>query len=252
MKTVQSELAAPLPESMKVKVFYHGCQNELLAQQILASGILKAPDLTGRKGFLKPMAGKVYLTADLPYAIIYALGGDVAGHSFPESQWAGSPIGYLFTVAADSLHDIGPDEDLVGEFLGEALNIAKLKAMKPDDRQYDSYTKFHGPDARTFGPSYDLWRDEHLYGTLYNYARTLGDMTRRNLRDGDIAWQARAGKTAIKKLPDWVLLKIAEKSGTVAHTGDVRFAEAWKVDKARSGELIKDGSNFFDVAEKIR
>jgi len=37
----------------------------------------------------------------------------------------------------------------------------------------------------------------------------------------------------------------------VAHAGDIKPQRAWRIDKKRMGELKRDGSNFFQVAERV-
>ena len=53
--------------------FYHGTKLTVAANSILKNG-LQPGAMKQERGHLAPVAGKVYLTPTLSYAIIYALG----------------------------------------------------------------------------------------------------------------------------------------------------------------------------------
>lgn len=37
-----------------------------------------------------------------------------------------------------------------------------------------------------------------------------------------------------------------------ANAGEINFKEAWRIDKVKIKDLKKDGSNFFEIAEKVK
>ena len=47
-------------------------------------------------------------------------------------------------------------------------------------------------------------------------------------------------------------VELIELGAHVAHTGPLRFSQAWKIDKRHSAELAQDASNFFEIAERVR
>lgn len=192
--------------------YWHGTPDSGRASGILRDGI--APQsLEGRKGFLAPVKGMVYLTPSLQYAIIYALGGDMAGHSVPPSFMAkDGPTGYVFKVDRNDLTGaVQPDEDSVGEA------IYRKKFWWLNDMA-----------SRIVAPS---------------------RMSR--LMAGEYAYFASVGKQVMPHLTEEHKKAILSEGGHVAHRGAVKPSEAWEIDKRRSQELRPDGSNFFEIASQI-
>ena len=114
------KFAMATPSStMRTQTFYHGTANSSSGLQILEQGLVIPPEeKTMQKNFMKPVVGKVYLTPSIQYAIIYALGGDMAGHDLPPNWLVKEGrYGYLFQINGIDLEDVQPDEDSVGEIL---------------------------------------------------------------------------------------------------------------------------------------
>jgi hypothetical protein len=208
-----AEMAAPRLED-KAKVYYHGTSKEVSISGIMKHGI-NPPDLTlTKKHNLTPVEGKVYITPDLRYAIIYCIGGDMLGSKWYDPEFKRNErYGYLVVIDGNNIKDIQPDEDGIGEL------IYNKKA-----------------------PSW-----------LMNLAnRKLTTTTLRRMADGEYEYFAKAGKILVQLMTDEQKLEIISLGTHIAHTGNIGYKEIWKFDKAKTEQLEKDGSNFFTLAEKIK
>jgi len=207
-KTWYTEMAAPLEKHL-AGVYYHGTSKAAQGESIFKSGI-QPPDLTFKpKTHLTPVPGKVYITPELRYAVIYCLGGDMAGHNIPET-W--DKVGYLFEIPGSALHDIQPDEDSIGELL------------------YSKSTPWLMDLAK----------------------RTVAPARLRGVFEGEYAYWASVGKQLLRRMTDWQKLDLIDRGAHIAHTGALIPTSAWKFDKSKTPLLHRDGSNFFELAEKIR
>lgn len=223
-RKIISEMAEPRPID-RSKKYYHGTCKIKDAKDIMTNGI-KAPDLSlQKKNKLTPRQGKVYITPDIHYAQIYAIGGDMAGsESWIPSEAKEHPFGYLFVIDGKDLVDIEPDEDGVGEIMHDILN-----------RQ-----------AKTF-PVSDF--EKNLIHMAQNI---LTPLQFKKLKDyGDYGDLATAGRKIIPRLNDKQKLWFIDKGAHVAHEGTIKPKEVWKIDLHKIKDLKRDGSNFFQVAEKI-
>lgn len=213
-KQYLAEMAMPT-EDISSKTFYHGCPSEEKSHSILKQG-LQPPNLEDRKGFLKPIDGKVYATHDIGYAQIYALGGDVAGTKTGANflKKSNGQHGYVFKFSGDKLKHVQPDEDSIGELVGNGK-----------------------------GP-----------GWLHHMARThIADSTLRRAKDGEYAYQAKIGKVLVKRMSDPQKLELIAKHGAhIAHHGEIIPDEAYRIDRDKTHLLNRDGSNFFEHAERIK
>lgn len=207
------EMAMPRELDLK-KTYYHGTSKDKLAQGILKKGI-NPPDLTTKKKTnLTPVEGKVYITSNLEYALIYALGANMIGStSLPDFMIKkGEDNMYLFVIDGKQLKDIQPDEDSVGEMI---MN------KKP------------------------MW--------LYKFAdKVLSTSIMNKIMDGEYEYWAKGGKQLLKKMSDEQKLKLIDAGAHIAHTGALKPKEAWILPKTENHKLKKDGSNFFKVAKKIK
>jgi hypothetical protein len=221
-KEFLAEMAAPR-DSDRAKTYYHGTSSEKAGQSILKNGIepgdIALPERqTGKKGpNLDPVKGKVYITPDLRYAQMYAIGGDMAG-----SDWKpkGQEYGYLFEIGGNDLEDIQPDEDSIGEMATLAYRGDKHKAELQ-------------------------WLVRLAMSKL-----TAGQW--RKLVDGEYTMWAHTGKKLLPLMSDAQKLQLIELGAHVAHTGKLIPKAAYRIDLNRIKELKRDASNFFDVAEKVK
>ena len=217
-----------MPRSKDIaKVYYHGTSSTFFGESIIKNGI-KIPDLTLRKGKLKPVEGKVYITPHIAYAQIYCIGGDLAGNDYKPSEYElknSGQYGYLFIIDGKDLKDIVPDEDSVGEILWHYLNNVDSKRYKLNS---------------------DLkWLD-------YLAQRKLTSLQYRNVKNqGDFGDLAVAGKKLVKFMTDKQKFEIIDRGGHIAHGGNLFPTQAWKCDKLKIKELKPDGSNFFKIAERV-
>lgn len=207
------EMALPRESDIK-KTYYHGTGTDKAAKSILKQGI-KPPDLTTKKkGLLTPVEGKVYITPILEYGLIYALGANMIGSETMLDSWKkkGEDTAYLFVIDGKQLKDIQPDEDSVGEMISK---------KKPE------------------------W--------LYRLATYhLADSTMRRIMDGEYSYWAKAGKVLMKRMSDEEKLMLIGAGAHIAHTGALKPKEAWSMPKSDNKLLNPDGSNFFQVAKRIK
>ena len=224
IRELLSEMAAPRQSDL-AQVYYHGTPKEENAKSIMANGI-NAPDLSTRSGYLKPVEGKVYITPKISYASTYAIGGSMAGHKV--SDWMlkdYGQYGYVFVIDGQQLKDIQPDEDSVGEMIsnGEAYWLDDLARDALEYEDYDDEGQglgYNGLYDAVMGGEYDAW--------------------------------ASAGKIVLDSMTDGQKLELIDLGAHVAHTGNLTPKEVWRFDRNRTIELAKDGSNFFDLAERIQ
>ena len=224
IRELLSEMAAPRQSDLE-QVYYHGTPKEENAKSIMATGI-NAPDLSTRSGYLKPVEGKVYITPKISYASIYAIGGSMAGHKV--SDWMikdYGQYGYVFVIDGQQLKDIQPDEDSIGEMIsnGEADWLDDLARDALEYEDYDDEGQdlgYNGLYDAVMGGEYDAW--------------------------------ASAGKIVLDSMTDEQKLELIDLGAHVAHTGNLMPKETWRFDRNLTVELAKDGSNFFDLAERIQ
>src|SRR5574343_343971 len=124
-KKILCEMATPNKE-IKSDTFYHGTYSrhggEGLdhASNIARHGISPRNELqhmsNEKEHNLTPVQGHTYTTKDLGYAQMYAIGGNIAGSDFSNSNWKPKHThGYIFSFKGKKLNDIQPDEDSLGE-----------------------------------------------------------------------------------------------------------------------------------------
>jgi hypothetical protein len=213
------EMAAP-STAHKTATYFHGTSSEPAGESILQSGI-KPGDVVVQKKTVKgpslePVKGKVYVTSDLKYAQIYAIGGDMAGTDSPRNKG----FGYLFVIDGSELSDIQPDEDSVGEMIYYAL---KGERKEPILQRYVS---------------------------ILTRSLTAGQL--KKFKDAEYVMWAHAGKKLLKSMSDADKLAFIDAGSHIANTGEINFKEAWRIDKSKIKNLKKDGSNFFEIAERVK
>ena len=160
---------------------------------------------------MTPMGGYVYLTKSLRYAIIYCIGGDILGNKVPLDWIKESRYGYVFKSAGVLESNLSPDEDEIGELIHNQTI----------------------PELNYFAKS------------------NLTERQYKMIMNGEYAYWASGGKKLNKILPTSLKQKILNASTHAAHLGKVKIIEAWRFDKTKCEELKHDGSNFFQLAEKV-
>lgn len=238
-------IESEVPEDFRGNTYYHGTPNEAAALEILRSGIKpQTVDVQGNarstRAKLAPVVGRVYLTHSLRYAIVYALGGDYVG-SAPILSHVPKGDGYVFAISGGQLDDIQPDEDSVGEWWAEHVVRAYSHVTAPVYRTSEGEA---ADDRETADNKYRIW---------CNIGYAMTDKQKADAMAGLYAAWASGGKRALKVLSDADKLMLLRWGAHVAHAGRPLMPEqAWKIDKARSAELARDGSNFFEIATRVK
>ena len=219
------------------KIYYHGTKTDNAAKGILKKGI-QPPDVVFKQQ-LSPVKGKVYLTSNLKYALLYAIGANMIGKELPSSFIKpGTEYAYLFVISGKELKDIQPDEDFIGEM------IWKVSFGKPHP--------ITGDFPSSYTDSYTEPEDYSDFDWLYKMAeKELTSKQFLKVLDGEYAYWATAGKKLVKKMTDDQKWKLIDAGAHIAHTGSLKIKEAWKMHKNDNVKLKKDGSNFFKVAKRI-
>jgi hypothetical protein len=243
IETKIDEMITP-DQAMRGRIYYHGTGTTENAKQIIKHGIVPGNQSGKSLGSLKPVNQATYLTPDLVYAIIYAIGGNMIGQPDPSyliKKAGGDPYGYVFSVSGDKLNQVQPDEDSVGEAVHHAYDIIEKK--QTGARFYQ-----HNPLYANMALPENLdWTREFLRLSKYG-------MTPRQFRgtiDGYLAAQAAGGKRFLKMLSPGVKRKLIEFGAHVAHLGVVKPDRCWRIDRRKNPKLLKDGSNFFELAKEI-
>ena len=204
--------------------YYHGTTKERGAAIMQAGEIRPGAAVQGR-GRLDPVVGRPYLTPDIGSALIYALGRNYAG--VPNTAYTGR--GYVFVVPGTELTDIQPDEDQVGELIHTRTVTPEMKAQfgyKMDQTQV--------PD----------W--------VYNWGRkVVSPRAWEKAEDGEYSYFAVAGKQMLRKMSQTQKRELLDLGMHVANEGTVRPTEVWLVDWSKAPQFKRDGSNFFEIAQRV-
>jgi hypothetical protein len=234
LKDIIMEMALP-NDTIKNKTWYHGTKSLQSAESILRSGYIKPPEIIVKKSSqLTPVKGKTYITTNLEYAIIYALGANMIGQHIKDMRWAneGNEYGYLFVIDGKDLTDVQPDEDVIGE-------IPQWEGSK-----WEPHDEF----------SINLLKDKNTFLTALNYCkRYMTPIQYQKAKDGEVGYQAAGGKRVLQKMPDWLKLRLVSLGAHSSNTGPLPISQCWKFDKINDNpKLKKDGSNFFQIAQRIK
>jgi hypothetical protein len=254
--TTMLEMAQPTEAESKIN-FYHGTSSEALGQKILRDGFIKPRDVIfdklGRRmagSATTSLEGRTYVSPNLEFVISYVLGGNIAGDDSFEAghDWhyklTTDPYGYLFIIHGTNLQDITPDEDSVGELL---YLINKTKKQRD---YYDDTNLKNSP----------LTYDEQW---LVDIAKSkINARMLHRINTGEYSDWAAGGKILMRYLAKDPLahrriFNLLRKYDNlrhvigVAHTGQVKFSQAWRFPKKKTKQLKSDCSNFFNLAERI-
>ncbi len=251
---------ADAPEAFGARAFYHGTPSEETANKILESQELRPGEAEDDpKGYdadasMLPMAGRVYLSPDLPLVLSHVLG---AHPSCPPDVLCkrGGRYGYLFVVPGASLGDVLPDEDTVGELLCSKelpwLNEAYATVTDMYWQEFNYITSLiaRGEWKAMQEEPEDMedWEknmDEEEYVEHYDFNDMLMSCTYPEISVAGKFFLSHANGRTLGRLMD-------EKLKAVSHRGATPFSQAWRFDKKRVRELTKDGSNFFELAERV-
>lgn len=212
-------------------IYYHGTDTEEVANKIMQEGLVPPP-IPEHKHKMTPVDNSIYLTPHIGYALIYAIGGNMAGHTVPERWIKESRYGYVFGINIKQLKSkLSPDEDSIGELLYYKFNKITYETQNGDKIPWNKIP-------------YEL---EHL---AYKYL-TNKELERVEEQD-DYADLCAAGKKLLKYMDNELKQKLIDLGAHVSYVGNLIPEYIWKVDKTQSELYKADGSNFFDITEKIK
>ena len=229
------EMAIPR-ESDRAKIYYHGTDTEEKAKSIMAHGLDPAKTLIkyekNPKSNFAPQEGSVYITPHLDYAMIYAIGGNMAGHDCTRDIPRYGQFAFVFEISGRDLVDITPDEDSIGEFL--------CRYWSTSDYYKNKYPEFFEKDAKL-----------NVMRRVANLAlQKLTEPQRRRIKDGESEYWAKGGKRSLPYLSDDLKFGLIELGAHIAHKGPIKVTKCFKFDRADVIKMKKDGSNFFDYTKE--
>jgi hypothetical protein len=239
MKTFEQlidEMAIPLPQH-KGMTFYHGSNlNDSQIKEVLSKGLdpkhteIKYKD--NEKSAYKPVQNHIYVTLNRAMALVYACGGN---WSESGSQWSfydsyeklkdkdffKGKKAVVFVIDGDTLYDIYPDEDEIGQFLYKILNSKE---------ELNSYKK-----------------------SIYNLAKSnLTSIQLDNVKKyDDHKYLVSAGKTILPKMSDNDIYYIISQSSNLSNKGNIIPESAYVLDYA-DFDKVKTISDYFRVAKVVK
>lgn len=224
--------APPPSDEHKQKMWYHGTINIESARKVFEEGF-KAREVSSRR-LLAPIKGKVYLTPDLSTAMVYAMGGHVAGHKETRDLIGPERYGVIFEIPGTKLGDIQPDEDSVGEILKDTINW---------------FDKHESPNYKYNWPT-----NMNDMKWLYSFAKA--ELTplqwQKVVRHYDEAHLYDAGKKLVGRMGDWQKMRLINMGAHIANEGETIVpTTGWLIDRTETEKYKEDGSNFFEIAKKV-
>lgn len=229
LATILEEMAQP-SYKLKRRRFFHGTNKEN-GEAIIKSGHIKIQDTSSRKGMLTPVDGRAYITPDITYGLTYAVGG-----LFSSVSGVRGGEGYLFVIKGGELGDVQPDEDNLGELV---YNLSR-KGLEIDKKWDEKW-------IRNIKKNYPELASRFLTFAKYN----LTDNQLEKIKDGEYSYFASGGKRLLKSMSEEMKLALVEAGMHVSTDKNIKFTEAWKVTNEMMPLLKKNGSNFFQVAERV-
>ena len=212
------EMATPTKD-IKDKVYYHGTYDRNgsdgveVAKSIANNGIVP-PKLSGKEHNFTPVENMAYTTPHLGYALMYAIGGDVAGAKNFKPKHS---HGYIFVAKGNKLTDVQPDEDSVGQI-------------------------FYNHQRYGNGPSFVS--DLAMKHSDYN--------TRKKAKNGSYEHWAKLGKHIVPHMNDSQKLELIRDYGAhIANKGNIMPDRVYRIATDKIPHLERSGSNFFDHAEEL-
>ena len=259
--------AATLPDSLRSQTYYHGTDSEKAAQEILRDGIqpraITMPGKAKSRAQLAPVPDRVYLTEDLRYAAVYALGGDMFGvgdEAAADRFLKGKdPYGYVFEIeGADLTGDVVPDEDSIGEwlsfFVGYRKDVRIRKEIEEKERSGKPLGEWEAERLdrmRQRGCSYAdqaINQPDVPNEVRAGFSWFLSHLTEKQKRalehDPDVSTLAQIGKKLQKRISPEITKWMLSNGAHVAHQGAVMPSRAWRFDKKDGilhGDLVKWG-----------
>ncbi len=225
------------------KPLYHGTKTIAAANAIIHSGVIEAQcDIKmGRKprGALTPIQGHCYLTPNIKYACIYALGGNMVGMDY-KLRKGEDRYGFVFVIRDSSSLTLVPDEDEIGHYLREAPDIINGKYY---NRHMDNLA-FGEEMGKDKALAYEMKAIAERYLTKNQQDRLWHDY------EYDI--MAIVGKKLMKFIPSSTKQKLVDMGCHVSTPEKVTFDEVWRLDKTKNPDIGFQAQYFFEVAKRIK
>lgn len=220
-------------------ILYHGCPSTECYDSIRKHGLIPKinKDTKGKNGKLTPMIDSVYLTKKLSYALIYAFWANMVGSLLTPDEVEKinngiySKYGYVFIINSNDISDnVKPDEDTIGELFYHKIN----------NLDYSSET---GLSIKHIDiPDFIInIASQYVNKTTYNRAVKYDDY-------GDLA---RIGKIIIRYMTVEQKLYLANLVDNISDIGPIIPEHCYRINKFDRYLYKADGSNFFDLAEKL-
>ena len=268
---LQPKSAAPISDTMKSQIYYHGTGSEAAAQAIIREGIqprdIIMPDKAKSRSQLAPVPDRVYLTTNKGYAAIYAMGGQMFGAglhdqtktNYTADQWLKNntkdgAYGYIFEIHGSQLTgDVVPDEDSIGDALEWLAKDIRDSRRIENITKYNEKEKWQG-ELEGLQRSMEIVKKQRINQSdvpqqvrmeLYHlYLHKLTDRQKQNL--SDIGTQAQVGKKLQKLLSQETCQWMIENGAHVAHRGAIfpthcqRFSKEKALYTLKLGEILED------------
>jgi len=202
-----SQARNAVPEDIRRRRFFHGENRQDVAELFIKQGRIEPTRPEQGRYFLAPVANMTYAAQDPAYALMYAVGGDLAGGTVPD-DWIEEKgrYGYIFELDTGDFEAIQPDEDAIGQA---------------------------------------IWKGEPQWlDRMARYVLTKNQYQK--AKDGEYIWWANAGKKLVPLMSDEQKYDLIRLGVSVASSGEVGFKRVWRVDKTRIGELPRD-PDFEDI-----
>lgn len=232
---------------VSLQTLYHGCFEDYKGMQIaesgkMLSGIRDVSKYNSGYGF-KPMKGQIYLTKSLKIACSYMIVPVRDWTAFSQQEMKQflhlfqiDQFGWMFVVDS-SLENSMPDEDEVATLLikwhkREAPMLQMDVAQMFDSLNLTDDLLFLPQIAQEIEPEF-FFGNGRFYRHTYSKYLLLA-------------------KKVIK------LLSPQQKQVVIGHTSNLSISktatvkESWKFDKLLSHKLLPDGSNIWQLAERIK
>lgn len=158
------------------------------------------------------------------------------------------------------LTDLLPDEDTIGELICEEKlpwlteEYHKIAEIYWQELQHLAYQHAES-EYEAYLEDEEAW-EEDVMGPFPSWEEYWQDYSlNENLMDCSYPAIPIVGKFFLRHADEDVVLQLLEELGNidaVSHDGAIPFTEAWRFDKKRIRELKGDGSNFFELAERVK
>lgn len=213
-----------IPDVYKNRMFFYGVESVRDALKIWRQGYVPFPQQRKGKGAVIP--GRTYVSGSLVRAARFANAEFGAIWNKTRIRSIGR-YAYVFIIGRENLVDIYPNEETVGRFI-----------QKVYDLQYG-----HKGEIPLSHEAMDFLT--YSWGVLNRDEQVA---VIRDERDS----APEIGKRLLSSLPDKYILWILGHEGIdLANEGELSFRALFRIDRARLNEIDEEGSNFFEVAERV-